>query len=597
MRLVLPLALSSLLLFTASTSAAPVAVSPFRAASEHLQQEYDRFELDELRYALLSGPRAVRTDAVLRDREKILQRIKDDIPDTVPADVKCDRVTYCDKNKVCAIVCKPGSVVVDEWLQKTLRLQRKVAYRRNFCNTQLPGSHNSAINIADGYGVEDHVFEGYLKYLSWFKTGIHVHTNDQLFSLTDQMQMGVRFIEIDVHWFDGDLRIAHCGGFRSELLDGFISALNEVAKLIGTDIQWDSETIGCKPSLSSIPSSEQRPLNAALQELATWLHAPENKDEFLMVFFDDETNLLKWKKVQTLLKYLKDHFSMDEILLPSDLVHGQGWPTVQELLDVGKRVVFMSGSDYSPDGDELLFVKDDICGWLEPALPFQPFPTCRFKHSNIGPLDENRTIFRPQTSEIEYGFLNAGGRIGTNEYLLNELSLPPMVDCGVNLPSPDNITPKRMESTVWVLKRGETLEKGKCVGITRDKPTWHSVDCGAPSMVAGCVHDAHPNRWSLGREPVEEAQSASSCQSLLATGEMVYSAPASGYENKLVHELLMDAPPSVVGVWVNAKQLVDEVYASSSAVEEEEEEAQATGKEEDALRTSIQQETAVLSIE
>lgn len=174
--------------------------------------------------------------------------------------------------------------------------------------------------MLQGYGVEDHVFEGYLKYLSWFKSGLHVHTNDQLFSLTDQMQMGVRFVELDVHWFDNDLRIAHCGGFHSELLNGLVSALNEVGKLIGADIQWDSETIGCKPSLSSIPSSEQRPLSAALEEIAAWLHAPENKDEFLLVFFDDETNLLKWKKVKTLLALLKTHFSMDEILVPADLV-------------------------------------------------------------------------------------------------------------------------------------------------------------------------------------------------------------------------------------------------------------------------------------
>lgn len=164
------------------------------------------------------------------------------------------------------------------------------------------------------------MFEGYLKYISWFKSGLRVHTNDQLFSLTDQLQMGVRFIELDVHWFNNDLHIAHCGGFRSELLDGFIGALNEVAKLLGTDIQWDSETIGCKPSLSSIPASEQRPLSAALEEIAAWLHAPANKDEFLLVFFDDEPNLRKWNKVATLLALVTTHFSLDEILLPSDLV-------------------------------------------------------------------------------------------------------------------------------------------------------------------------------------------------------------------------------------------------------------------------------------
>lgn len=179
-----------------------------------------------------------------------------------------------------------------------------------------------------GYGVEDHVFEGYLKYLSWFKKGMHVHTNDQLFSLTDQLRMGVRFLELDVHWFDNDLRIAHCGGFSSKFLDSLISVLNKIAKMLGSDIQWDSGTIGCKPSLSSIPADEQRSLKDALQEVATWVHAPEHAREFLMIFFDDESSLMRWKKVTTLLTYLKQYFTRDEMLVPADLEVSQPYSIV-----------------------------------------------------------------------------------------------------------------------------------------------------------------------------------------------------------------------------------------------------------------------------
>jgi hypothetical protein len=125
-----------------------------------------------------------------------------------------------------------------------------------------------------GYGIEDHVFTEYLKYLSWFHKGMEVHTNDQLFSIVDQLNMGVRFIELDVHWFNNDLRIAHCGGFHSNLLDELIDALNKIAKLLGTGIEWDSSTIGCKPSLSSIPADEQRVLTDALKEIADWLARP-----------------------------------------------------------------------------------------------------------------------------------------------------------------------------------------------------------------------------------------------------------------------------------------------------------------------------------
>ncbi|DBA04915.1 TPA: hypothetical protein N0F65_006917 [Lagenidium giganteum] len=487
-----------------------------------------------------------------------IQQLMASTPDTVPSSVTCKKVKRCDRRNVCVITCKPGSVHVDTWLQNSLKVQRKLAFRRSLCSAQLPGTHNSAINMADGYGVEDHVFEGYLKYLSWFKPNMRVHTNDQLFSLTDQMRMGVRFIELDVHWFDDDLRIAHCGGFHSSLLDDFVAALNKIAHFLGTDIQWDSGTIGCKPSLSSIPADEQRHLGDALKEVAAWLHAQENQDEFLLVFFDDESDLFRWKKVRTLLKYLKEHFAKEEMFVPADLKRFKGWPTPQELLKVGKRVMFMSGSNYSPRGDEILFVKSHVCDWTEPSLPFEPYPTCRFKPSHEGPSDSNSTIFRPETSEIEYGFLNADGHLGPNEYLLTEKSLPPLLQCGVNIPSPDNVTPKRMESMVWAFNRASPLAKSKCVGLTRKATYWHSVDCGHPGYVAACVSASDTRDWKLTKTPVPEKEAAEAC-TLFGAG-FAYSVPSSGYENHLLLDKLAHAPSNIQGVWIDVKDLVHEAF-------------------------------------
>jgi len=67
-----------------------------------------------------------------------------------------------------------------------------------------------------------------------------------------------------------------------------------LAKLLHHNIRWDSETIGCEPSLSSIPAAEQRTLLTAMQELADWLAMPQNEKEFLIVFFDDQMDLASW---------------------------------------------------------------------------------------------------------------------------------------------------------------------------------------------------------------------------------------------------------------------------------------------------------------
>jgi hypothetical protein len=63
----------------------------------------------------------------------------------------------------------------------------------------------------------------------------------------------------------GVLRIAHCGGLHVPLLNKLVDALNLVAKLLHRRIRWDTETAGCDPSLSSIPTMEQRLLTEALQ--------------------------------------------------------------------------------------------------------------------------------------------------------------------------------------------------------------------------------------------------------------------------------------------------------------------------------------------
>lgn len=47
-------------------------------------------------------------------------------------------------------------------------------------------------------------------------------------------------------------------------------------------------------SLSSIPTGEQRSLEAAMQEVADWMALPGNEREFIVLFFDDQKDLSDW---------------------------------------------------------------------------------------------------------------------------------------------------------------------------------------------------------------------------------------------------------------------------------------------------------------
>lgn len=73
-----------------------------------------------------------------------------------------------------------------------------------------------------------------------------------------------------------------------------VKAVNLVATLLGHPIHWDTETVGCDPSLSSIPVAAQRSFANALAELAAWLVQPSNEEEFLLVFLDDQPDIQAW---------------------------------------------------------------------------------------------------------------------------------------------------------------------------------------------------------------------------------------------------------------------------------------------------------------
>jgi uncharacterized protein YqkB len=70
--------------------------------------------------------------------------------------------------------------------------------------------------------------------------------------------------------------------------------LNDLERWLHLNItQWDTETIGCNPSLSSIPASEQRSLESAFDEILQWMKLPENQNDFLSIFFDDQMGTIE----------------------------------------------------------------------------------------------------------------------------------------------------------------------------------------------------------------------------------------------------------------------------------------------------------------
>ena len=165
------------------------------------------------------------------------------------ATVNCTHDIVCSRTEFCSEICRTGSVAVDSWTSVATRTQSSLSLLGSFCYHQSIGTHNSAITASYGYGVEDQYYSMLLaaSYLQFNE----MRTISQFYSLTDQLNMGVRHLELDIHFFHGQLRISHCG-FSVGIINYLFYSMEKILQWF--NFRYDTETIGCMPSFNGIPA-------------------------------------------------------------------------------------------------------------------------------------------------------------------------------------------------------------------------------------------------------------------------------------------------------------------------------------------------------
>ena len=66
----------------------------------------------------------------------------------------CTRKRLCNGAYLCADVCVRGTVKADPWATRALALQRSLQRDEILARNTFIGSHNTAISLAYGYGIE-----------------------------------------------------------------------------------------------------------------------------------------------------------------------------------------------------------------------------------------------------------------------------------------------------------------------------------------------------------------------------------------------------------------------------------------------------------
>ncbi|KAL0589383.1 hypothetical protein ABG067_002602 [Albugo candida] len=132
------------------------------------------------------------------------------------------------------------------------------------------------------------------------------------------------------------------------------------------------------------------------------------------------------------------------IYRPLDMPKDQKWPITFDLLTIEMRIMFLTEVDYTGYDYGYFFLKKSVCNWTENTPPLTDYPSCQFRKSGIVSKKLYGKIDQVVSSELHFGTMDSDGNIGRNSYPLNATYVPNMFRCGVNVVSPDNITPMRM---------------------------------------------------------------------------------------------------------------------------------------------------------
>jgi hypothetical protein len=423
--------------------------------------------------------------------------------------------------------CAPGELEVDPWLQNALATQRQLQYDQALTNTMWVCTHNSYNARGSGYGLGDNIFGALVRNLT--DAAVSVVFANQEFSMLDQLRMGVRFIEMDPHWFAGELRLCHAGGLHIPALD---KLLHYIEQRYNVTIDWDSEQIGCTPW--------DRPFSSGLAEFTQWLFAAENADEVVVLYLDDDEELNEWNKTGLLLQELQAALG-SAAFTPRDLnasFPSGGWPTIAQLLALDKHVVVANNFDYGSPSDEFMF--GHFWSSQDSVGTGFTFPTC---DGTVAGRDTARFL---GDSTIYGPFFDGPYYHG----ILNETNTREFLRCGAVFPCSDQHSPFLASFAVWSWAPAQPASldaADNCAALNATSTRWLTANCSAP-LPCACQAAANPSLWSLAaKPPAPFAQCAAAC----AAGGASFAAPQLFRFNEALAAAAQAADADLV--WINVR--------------------------------------------
>jgi len=392
------------------------------------------------------------------------------------------------------------------WVHQALSLQRGLDANAPLADELLPHTHNSF--NASSYTVGS---------TSYYPTLTNQDPN-QVYSLTDQLRMDVRALEIDVHWWPSPFGNASTGGKWVTMCHGDSSIVTGVH-------------IGC---------TWDRPFQDGLDEVAAWLHA--NPDQFIVLYLENQ---------------------LDDTSGPNPQAHAIAADLIQQHLGdlvyqppAGQPCAPMptgtSRADLAKGGHQVLIVGN--CGpgawgsWVHERAPHwdeHGDPSTYGDAACTSDLNERAKdplLFRRQFEDSTW--LTATTGDGSN-HLSTPATVAKMVQCGTNIIGLDQLTPQdpRLAALVWSWAQDEPdAAAGNCAYQGADG-RFHADACKDKRHLA-CVDSA--GAWHVTAATTKWDNTGRLCGREFPGSH--FAVPVNGLRNQ---QLVDSKGASSSEVWVN----------------------------------------------
>lgn len=387
---------------------------------------------------------------------------------------------------------------VASWTHRTAQFQYELGDSLPLRDAQWIGTHNSFNGLAYPFTVS------------------RADSNQQL-SLTQQLDIDVRSLELDLHY------------------------IPSILGLLGPKVVTVCHGQG--PEVGNLGCTLESSFATVLPEIAKWLNAAVNNDEVILLYLEDAVKdpAAYASIISTLDKVLKRPNGTSLIYKPNP-AHKAANGCVplplgtsrDDVRAAGARVVLVGSCAPGWSGSVFDWSSAHVEGGKTSA--YQAFPTC---DATYGPSVYASQMVRYFEDTTLVSTLLNPTRPPVDPEALSPAKVEAMTSCGVNLFGLDQLLPEdgRIQSTLWSWAPDEPKAgNGSCTAQGAGG-RWFATPC-TDLKPAACLSGS---TWTV-TPAVPAADAATACQAIGSTFDL----PRAGDSNSRLHAV---AGPA--GAWVN----------------------------------------------